>query len=145
MKNKSTNKITICAVCGTEVLVDQFGQGKCSECGWYKSGSGEHNVTSVVFPNIVSFAKAKRLYKEGKPLKPSLNDFIEGLLMYAEVQFDFQGNEYAVMLTDAGVEFGGPGVGESLFNDEIDFYNNAKINGELLIHLWHEVENANYM
>ena len=52
-----------CAVCGQVVYVDNFGQGDCEHCGWHQNEMSLEYPNKVIYPNMVSFNKAKALYK----------------------------------------------------------------------------------
>ena len=73
-----------CDVCGKTLLASKTGNGECHHCGWYNNRLGEINENMVVFPNLVSLNKAKKLYKENKPIKPDLDDFLEAFVFYGE-------------------------------------------------------------
>ena len=77
------NYPTKCPVCGKVAMIDKYGNGECKNCLWNLDRTCETNPDSVQYPNMLSLNKAKLLYKQGKPLKPSFEDFIQGLMMYA--------------------------------------------------------------
>ena len=85
-----------CAVCSNKYMADIYGQGKCSHCGWRNGDTIEENENNVVYPNLISLNKAKQLYKEGKSFEPNLDEFIEALFCYGEVQFEYNGIYYGV-------------------------------------------------
>ena len=137
-----------CAVCGQLVDVDNFGQGKCKNCGWHQDEMSLEYPDQVEYPNMVSFNKAKTLYKQGLPLKPSLDDFIAGLQYYTEMEFEYLGVLYGVIWTDC-IQFGEYFEYDSTkwqyFDDFEEFKQKAHISGKLLKDIWADVTNANYM
>ena len=79
---------------------------------------------------------------EGKPFEPDLEEFIEVLHAYGEMQFEYQGVHYAVEL----VEHENGKIKISLynsqtkevanFNDDAEFINNAKVENKLVKDIW---------
>ena len=103
MTNRNSKIQAPCQICGKSVLVDPYGNGFCENCGWVQNREYDKYPDDVRYPNIVAFNKAKRLFAEGKPLSPSFEDFIDGLEFYKEMQFEYEGNTYGVIIT-GGVE-----------------------------------------
>lgn len=153
------DQIVKCDVCGSVALTDQYGNGDCEKCGWAIDVDCRKNPDRVQYPNIVSLNKAKRLYKEGKPMIPSFDDFIAGLVMYSEMEFDYCGNHYGVDFyrektkpTDFSINAKGD---VEFYQNEVDeiqkfpstqeFKNKASIDGKLLKDIWQDVQNARYM
>ena len=138
-----------CAVCGQLVDVDNFGQGKCKHCGWHQSEICLEYSDMVAYPNMVSFNKAKTLYKQGLPLKPSLDDFIEGLDFYKEMEFEYLGVLYGVLwsrnIIELGEYFEKDPAKWQYFDDFEEFKQKAHIGGKLLKDIWDDVTNADYM
>ena len=133
-----------CDVCGKIVSIDQFGFGDCENCGWCQDKSRLKNPNTIMYPNLVSLNKAKRLYKNGEPLIPDFDDFIEALFMYSEMMFQYNNIEYVVYLQQNNIVLNYQNKVEKYKNKE-DFKNNAKINGVLLKEIWKDVKNANYL
>ena len=148
------DQIVKCDVCGNVAFTDQYGNGHCEKCDWRIDEYCRKSPDKVQYPNMVSLNKAKKLYKEGKPFIPSFDDFIAGLIMYSEMEFDFNGNPYFVYFfydkqkgyPYGDVEFYKNEVDEiQRFASTQDFKNNASINGKLLKDIWQDVKNARYM
>ena len=133
-----------CDVCGKIVSIDQFGFGDCENCGWCQDKSRLKNPNTIMYPNLVSLNKAKRLYKNGEPLIPDFDDFIEAIFMYSEMMFQYNNIEYVVYLQQNNIVLNYQNKVEKFKNKE-DFKNNAKINGVLLKEIWKDVKNANYL
>ena len=137
-----------CSVCEESFLVDQFGQGECPHCNWYNNRLGEINQNDVVFPNLVSLNKAKQLYKEDKPFRPDLKDFLDALYFYSEVEFWYNGLNCCMCLrgnADTKIEFGWSPENVYYFSNKEDFIQNAKIGDEYVRDIWDKVENPKYM
>ena len=75
-----------CDICGKTLLASKTGNGECPHCGWYNNRLGEINENTVIFPNLVSLNKAKKLYKENRHIKPDLNDFLEAFEFFMAKQ-----------------------------------------------------------
>lgn len=134
-----------CQVCGSNVKVDQTGNGDiCQTCGWIQSSIHEEFPDRVICPNLLPLNKAKSLYKEGKPFIPDFDDFICGYNFYGEMEFTYNGKRYGLM----GIE----SVGVELFEIDTDncqtfknideFKSNAKVGDKLIKDIWNEVTNA---
>ncbi|MDD4840063.1 MAG: hypothetical protein PHE93_05310 [Clostridia bacterium] len=138
-----------CAVCNSDVLIDQLGHGLCPICGWHQSIDGIDFPNKVRYPNVISFNKALLLYRKGSPLKASFEDFIEGLYFYSEMHFEYHSRSFGVCLRTKNhlIEFYENAVSESLqkFITKEEFFNYANIDGILLKGIWDDVENAYYM
>lgn len=129
-------------------MADVYNQGECQNCGWYNNILGETNDDEVVFPNLISLNKAKKLYKDGKTFKPDLNDFLEMLYFYGGVEFWYDGLNCCVFLrgdTNIKIEFGWSPENIYYFSDKEDFIKNAKIGEEFVRDIWDKVENPKYI
>lgn len=131
-----------CEVCSHVIDVDMYKQGKCPHCGWWNCFLNEENPNIIAMPNLVSLNKAIQLYKEGKEFEPNLDEFIEALHYYAEMQFMYNGTYYAVEpVSDENKNlkirlFNSQTKEKTLFKDNKDFKNNAKIKDEYLKDVW---------
>ena len=135
-----------CDVCGNTLLVSKTGNGECTHCGWYNNILGATNDDKVIFPNLVSLNKARILHQEGKPFSPDLNDFIEMLYFYSEVEFWYKGLNCCVSIReDNKIEFGWSPDNVYYFADKNDFIQNAKIGDEYVKDIWDKVEDPKYM
>ena len=147
------DQIVKCDVCGGVVLTDQYGNGDCEKCGWKINVCNRKSPDRVQYPNMVSLNKAKQLYKEGKPQLPSFDDFIAGLVMYSEMEFDYKGESYSVLYYSSkekekklgAVKFAKYEEDFKQFTSTQDFKNNASISGKLLKDIWQDVKNARSM
>ena len=131
-----------CPVCKNVGLTDQSGNGECNKCGWIFNVYGQKMKNIVCYPNLVSLNKAKQLYKKGKPFEPNLDEFIEALYCYSEMQFEYNGVYYAVELNNQSNNnvgiclYNAKTKEESNFSTDEDFKNNAKIGNEYLKDIW---------
>ena len=140
-----------CSVCNESFLVDQFGQGECPNCNWYTDTLSEKNKNEVTYPNLISLNKAKQLYKEGKPFKPDLNDFLAGFKFYGEMKFFYKNFDCCLFRgnNEGTIEFdynNYVGISDSVnFMNKEDFIENAKIGNEYVRDIWDLVEDPSYM
>ena len=139
-----------CDVCGRIVFVDQFGNGVCESCGWVQSANEEQfeMANKISYPNLVPLSVAKEQYAKGLPFTPSFEDFLNGLLFYSEMEFDYNNKHYGVFYyTSENVEFFEVDVPQSLtkFKNIKDFADRANIDGHLLKDIWKHVKNARFM
>ena len=139
-----------CQVCNNLINVDIYDQGKCPHCGWYNCFLNEENPNSIAMPNLISLNKAKLLYNKGKPFEPNLDEFLEALHGYSEMQFKYNDIYYAVELifdnnNETKIKLYNPNAKESLsFNDE-EFKNKANIGGELLKDIWEQTTERDWL
>ena len=137
---------TKCPVCEKNALKDKYGNGKCETCGWKIDKISKKRKDEVIYPNLISLNKAKRLYQEGKPFTPDLNDFMEMLYFYSEVEFWYKGlNCCATLREDNKIEFGWNPGNVYYFADKDDFIKNAKIGDVYVKDIWDKVENPKYI
>ena len=141
---------TKCPVCEANCLKDQFGNGECENCGWKLDKFANKFKNRVIYPNLISLNKAKKLYSEGKPFEPDLEDFIEALFVYSEVQFKYKNIYYELILSsDENKEiikmndFNGGHL--QTFETKEDFINNAKIDDKLLKDIWKETTERDWL
>ena len=133
-----------CSVCGEIIKKDIYNQGDCPYCKWKNNFFADENPDNVLYPNLISLNKAKKLYSEGKPFEPDLYEFIEALHNYSEMQFEYNGVYYAVELvfndnSEPQISLYNSKTKETtLFNNDEDFKNNAKVDGKLLKDIWND-------
>lgn len=138
---------TKCPVCASITLKDEYGNGECKTCGWKFDSLSKKYKNSVIYPNLISLNKAKKLFNEGKPFTPDFNDFVAGFNCYGEMEFAYKGVTYVVMGTsNDSVEFGEMGTDTfEVFKDINEFAEKAKVNEKLVKDIWSEVENVNWL
>ena len=137
-----------CPVCKAKCLKDQYGNGECQICGWKMDKFANKLKNRVIYPNLISLNKAKKLYSEGKPFEPNLDEFMEALLCYGETGFGYKNLTFCLFRHgDNGIEMGwGPKEDEvAYFKDKEDFIKNAKIDNEYVRDIWDKVENPCYL
>lgn len=145
---ESKNIKKICAVCKKVYYTNEFDLNPCPHCGWYNDSMCEENENEVIYRNLVSFNKAKQLYKEGKELRPSISDFLDGLYFYSEMFFCYKKLNCCLFLTDnpkGEIEFGWSPDSITYFSGKEDFIQNAKIGDEYVRDIWDKVEDPSYM
>ena len=142
---------TKCPVCEAKCLKDQYGNGECQNCGWKLDKFANKFKNRVIYPNLISLNKAKKLYSESKPFEPDIDEFIEALYNYSEMQFKYNGVYYAVELVcenddEYDIELYNSKTSETfIFKTKEDFKNNAKIDGKLLKEIWEETTERDWL
>ena len=146
---KKENEVIIqkkCQVCEQIMSLTKYKLNKCPHCGWLQSGRGWEFPDRVIAPNLISLDKAKQLYGVGKSFEPNFEDFIGGLMFYAEMEFFHDGIKYAVhFLKGDIIIYNTKTQAYTSYKDESDFRNNANINGAKLRDIWHEVKDAGWL
>ncbi len=153
MKNKSIYDEIFdkpCSVCREMIKKDVYDQGDCPYCKWKNNFLADENPNRVIYPNLISLNKAKQLYSQGKPFEPNLDDFVEALFFYSEVQFKYKNICYEVILTSENNEeiikmndFNGWHL--QTFKTKEDFINNAKIDDKLLKDIWDDTTERDWL
>ena len=140
-----------CSVCGKMIKKDIYEQGNCPYCKWKNNYFADENPNSVIHPNLISLNKAKQLYCAGMPLEPNLDEFLEALFGYGEMQFEYNRIYYSVELIrnseyENNIQLYNSKNRESMiFKTKDDFINNAKVEGKLLKDLWNETTDKNWL
>lgn len=150
MKSKDPHeKITQinCAVCDAPVMVDQWKQGTCQNCGWYQTEYQLEYPDRVIIPNMVTMNRARQLFKEGKPFKPTFEEFLMAWEDWGELEFHYKSQRYGLRTHNEEVRFYEWNVKGSsqTFKTIEEFRDKAHIDGILLKDLWDGVEQASEM
>lgn len=70
-------KIKNCDVCDKEVKIDNFGNGKCKNCGWCNDENATKYPNAINPPNFMSLNEAKDNYKNKLKDKPTFDRIME--------------------------------------------------------------------
>ena len=136
-----------CVICAKSIFLDSYSNGRCDNCGWYHSEDDGHMADRVIYPNLVSFAKAKQLSKQNKPFTPTFEEFIQGFEMYGEMEFHYNGKRFGLARNQEDLivlhEWNDFSGGQR-FATTAEFHASANIAGRLLKDIWHEIENPNF-
>lgn len=153
MKNKllKNNIEKKCAVCKKNYSTSELDLIPCPHCGWYNDSMCEENPDRVIYRNLISLNRAKQLYKERKPFEPNIDEFIEALFFYSEVQFEYKGTYYGVVLTSHNDKknviemFEANTTNSQTFETKNDFKEKAKIGNAYLKDIWNETTDRYWM
>ena len=148
MKEKMKTEMRFCEICGYPVVNDESGVCMCCErCGWQSCGDNieYEEKYDISYPMVVPLSRAKMQYREGKPFKPTFEDFIHGLDFYSEMAFTCRRVKYGVCYrSDHSVLFYNARQVWS-FPTKDAFYKFASIGGDLLKDIWDQVQEPRYM
>ena len=138
-----------CEVCGETVFVDKILiMTKCPHCGWRQEGKGDgeayEEMYGISYPMLVSLSHAREQYKSGKPFKANFEEFINGLLFYAEMLFWHDGICYEVFIRADGAVLASKDIMQTYATID-DFKAQANIHGRLLVDIWDEVVHPCFM
>lgn len=140
-----------CAVCGSEVMIDQWGNGHCDNCDWDQNLAAIDFPNEVIAPNKTSLINAIERFKREENIgNPNFYDFIGMLNFYGEVEFTYKNIRYGVFRVNIKNQkkiefFVIDGEVLQVFDNDIEFAEKANINKVLLKDLWNDVRNANYI
>jgi len=140
-KNIEKNIIKSCELCGKLLMVDERGFGTCEKCGWIQCKYAVEHPDEFDLGNHVSFNNAKKLFKEGKPLKPTFSEYLEFLRIYGETEFEYKQKLYG---TERGDDFVSlfecmPFKKLSTYGSIQEFAAKANIGGKLIIDVWDNI------
>lgn len=145
--NEKTN-IKKCDVCDNPCLIDEFGNGKCNNCSWEQGGSSLELKYKVGYPNLIPLSKAKKLYKFNKLFNPDFEDFINNLLFYGEMEFEYKNFKYVVDRYTDKFEIQICKVNDyenrQSYKSIDEFISKAKIDNKLLKDIWEDITNVNW-
>ena len=148
MKKEIKEEVVPCEICGYPVINDESGVCMCCEkCGWQSCGDNieYEEKYGISYPMVVPLSRAKMQYREGKPFKPTFEDFIHGLDFYSEMAFTYRRVKYGVCYrSDHSVLFYNARQVWS-FPTKDAFYQFASIGGDLLKDIWDQVQEPRYM
>ncbi len=130
-------KIKQCDVCGKDVKIDNYGNGKCKNCGWIDSEKSLNNPNEVKYPNITSLNNAKDLIAKKQKLKPTYEEFLTIVKENLEPSFKYKNKKYGSTQFD-GFEFYeyNTEIGYQSYPTIEEFDKNVNINGVRLKNLW---------
>lgn len=83
-----------CDVCGKDIKVDEFGNGKCKNCGWNNDENALIYPDAINPPNFMSLNEAIYNYKKNIKYKPTFDRIVELLERGLDVMFKYKGNKY---------------------------------------------------
>ncbi len=141
------NYAIACEVCGGLNYADDFGNSdKCPNCGWEQSKDSEiyEEMYGISYPMLVSLSHAREQYKAGKPFKANFEEFINGLLFYAEMLFWHDGICYEVFRRADGAVLASKDIMQT-YDTLDDFINNGSVEGKRLKDVWDEVVHPCFM
>ena len=137
-----------CDVCESPCLIDEYGNGICEKCNWNQGGSLLEKQYKVGYPNLIPLSKAKKLYQLNKDFKPDFEDFVNDLLFYGEMEFEFNNTMYVVDRYTDKFEIHVCKVGDyenrQIFKSVNEFISKAKVNDILLKDVWKNIKNINW-
>lgn len=129
-----------CDVCGKQVDVDDWGDGKCNHCGWTQNRDCLNFPKVANPPNFISLNKAKQRFAKGQDFLPSFNEFLSLIERGMEFSFVLDEKKYRIS-SDAIWQHG-----SDFFQDfsSINDVKNAKIDGKSLKSSWKSIKNLDY-
>ena len=146
---KLYNKNVKCDVCKNIIVIDNYGNGICQNCGWRQSEESFRHPNVAGIRNIPSLNNAIEQYRKGNSaLLANFDDFVNAYKNYGEVEFTLNQIRYGVMFDDNKKKIAllNIHIGETQFYNNIDdFIHNAKLNGFLLSDIWENVTNTDFL
>ena len=70
-------KIKNCDICGENTKIDNYGNGKCKNCGWNNDENAVTFPNSINPPNFTSLNEAKNNYKNKLKYKPTFDRIVD--------------------------------------------------------------------
>ncbi len=141
------DQIKKCSICGNMALMDQYGNGECTNCGWKFSKDEERmeNVLGISYPMLVSPKTAREQYLKGVPFKATFKEFMKGLFFYSEMLFKYKDVTYEVFINSKDQLVLCSSNVQQEYKSREEFENKANIDGQLLKDIWKDVTFAGFM
>ena len=146
---------TKCSICGSKAFKDLYVNGHCDNCGWiFERDEVEFEKSrGISYPMLVTPTTAREQYRQGKPLKATFEEFLNGLFLYSEMLFEYNNKTYEVFLKakkdsqsddDYNIIFCCEEFHQEYKSRE-EFENKANINGILLKVMWDKIDKPSFM
>lgn len=133
-----------CDICKSNVYVDQWGNGKCKNCGWYQ------NVDCLNFPkvanppNFISLNKAKGRYKKGENFYPTFKEFINLVERGFDFTFKFENKNFQISVHDDITLWEIDTENYVVYKSLSEFKRTFSINNQLISTNWNKIKNLAY-
>lgn len=133
-----------CDLCGNEIKIDQYGNGKCKVCGW--NNDEPECYLKPNYPNMLSLADAKEAFKQGKKLLPTYEIFLDLISRGFEMAIFYKRKKYGAMRRKGVYDFYLWNSEENFqeYSSTDEFFSNANINGKLLKDIWNDIKHIEY-
>lgn len=130
-----------CVICGNDVKIDNWDNGKCKVCGWHQNEESFKNPEKIIYPNITAFNHATKLFHEGKQIVPTFEEFILIVLNNYEPHFKYKNKNYGCTNFN-GYEFfeWNEERGYQNYPTIEEFKEKVNINGLLLKDIWDSIK-----
>ena len=133
-----------CDICGNDVNVDNWGNGKCKVCGWHQNDDCLKYPNAVNSPNFVSLNEAKDLYKNNKSFLPSFERFSLLVARGFDISFIYDKKRYQVDNHNEITLWEMDTENYITFDNIQSFMSKAKINDKLIKDIWSKVKSIRY-
>lgn len=133
-----------CSICGEPVKVDQWGNGKCKNCGWNQNLDCETFPDAINPPNFVSLNKAKKLYNNEKPFLPTYDEMLKLVERGLDLSFVYNKVRYQLDLHNSFTIWKVSTKEFKEYKDFKDFSENLTIENVLLKDVWHKIKSLRY-
>lgn len=133
-----------CDVCGNDVLIDKWGNGKCKICGWHQSPDCLEYPNAINPPNFASFNEAKKLYKDGLSFSLSFDRLAELVDRGFDISFIYNKKRFLVDKHEEITLWQINSNNYSTYKNIISFMQDAKIDNLQLRDIWQSVKAVRY-
>ena len=137
-------KIKQCDVCGKDIKIDNYGNGKCKNCGW---NNGENAVTfpnSINPPNFMSLNEAKNNYKNKLKYKPTFERIMELVDRGLDIVIKYKKSLYQLSKHEDYTIWEIDTKNYKSYKSLEKFKNNVQINNSFLKDLWKDIKFIKY-
>lgn len=133
-----------CDICGKEIKIDNWGNGKCGNCGWCNSKEALDYPNAVNPPNFVSYREAKQLYESNKKFTPDFKRCMELVDRGLDISFRYKKKYYQLSKHDDYVLWEIDTENYKTFHTLESFSKSLEIDGKNLEEEWKNVKYIRY-
>lgn len=141
LKERMMNNEIKCQICNMPLNETM---NRCPNCGWIQELDIDSPDDIQWSYNFVSYNKAKKLFKDGKPLLPDFGDLLDSMKIYSEIEFYVGEIHLGIVTTENGqihfYKWNNTESGYQVYASIDEFAVKANINGILLKECWHNLK-----
>lgn len=133
-----------CDVCGNNMFVDEWGNGKCNICKWEQSSYALDYPDAINPPNFTSFNDAILLWKNKTKFKPSFEEVLSLVDRGFDISFIYDKKRYQLDKHDNFTFWEMETNNYIQFDTIEDIVNHLKIDDKFLKDIWGKVHHIRY-
>ena len=133
-----------CDVCQNEIIIDQWGNGKCKFCKWEQSQDCSDFPDVINPPNFISLNTAKKYYIENKKFYPTYDEAMELIERGLDFSFVYNNKRYLLEKNDVYSLYDNNYQNIAEYESFEALTKNLSINEVKLKEIWSSLKNFKY-